>query len=86
MQYCKGGDISQKLEKLKQKPGQQIDEERIISIFIQICLALEYLHSKKILHRDLKCGNIFLGGEDGRRVVLGDFGIAKLLSTTRDFA
>lgn len=86
MQYCKSGDISQKIEMLKAKRNAYIDEGKILTLFVQICLALEYLHSRKILHRDLKCGNIFLGGETGRRVVLGDFGIAKLLSNTREFA
>ena len=86
MQYCKSGDVSQKIELLKQKRNSFIEEDKVLLIFVQICLALEYLHSRKILHRDLKCGNIFLGGENGRRIVLGDFGIAKLLSATRDFA
>lgn len=44
--------------------------------FTQICLALEHVHSHKILHRDIKSENIFLS--DGR-IKLGDFGISKLI-------
>lgn len=44
----------------------------------QICLGLEYLHDQKIIHRDLKLGNIFL--DDKMQVKLGDFGLATVIT------
>jgi len=40
----------------------------------QILMGVNYLHDKKIIHRDLKLGNIFLN--DNMEIKLGDFGLA----------
>jgi len=40
----------------------------------QIVLACQYLHDNKIIHRDLKLGNLFLN--DDMELKIGDFGLA----------
>eukprot|EP00359_Climacostomum_virens_P003272 CAMPEP_0204901962 /NCGR_PEP_ID=MMETSP1397-20131031/3380_1 /ASSEMBLY_ACC=CAM_ASM_000891 /TAXON_ID=49980 /ORGANISM="Climacostomum Climacostomum virens, Strain Stock W-24" /LENGTH=702 /DNA_ID=CAMNT_0052070393 /DNA_START=115 /DNA_END=2223 /DNA_ORIENTATION=+ len=80
MVYCEGGDIYSKIKAAK---GKRISEGQVMDYFAQILLALLYLHEKRILHRDLKTQNIFLKND---RIMLGDFGIAKVLDGTKDFA
>ena len=48
-------------------------------------MALRHLHLKRILHRDIKAQNIFLT-KDETRVMMGDFGILKVLDSTEAFA
>ena len=80
MDYCEGGDI---YSKIKETKGTSFSEDQIMNWFAQILMALLFLHKQKILHRDLKTQNIFLKGD---RLKLGDFGIAKVLDDTKDFA
>ncbi|KAJ8871903.1 hypothetical protein PR048_028243 [Dryococelus australis] len=40
----------------------------------QILLGVAYLHKERIIHRDLKLGNLFL--DDNLQVKIGDFGLA----------
>ena len=71
-----GGDLLQLIKKRKSSRS-YLPEETIWSFFIQICLGLQYLHSKSVLHRDIKSANVFLT-HDGLAKI-GDLGVAKLL-------
>ncbi|GFU12508.1 hypothetical protein NPIL_455051 [Nephila pilipes] len=81
MEYAEGGDLHSAI--LKQE-GVLFHEHRIISWFIQICLALQYIHFQNILHRDLKSQNIFLTRYN--LIKVGDFGIARMLKNPEELA
>mmetsp|Transcript_24171 Transcript_24171/g.42950 ORF Transcript_24171/g.42950 Transcript_24171/m.42950 type:complete len:751 (-) Transcript_24171:32-2284(-) len=81
MEFCEKGDLS---KLVKAQMGRLLPEQKIWSYFLQMCLGLEYLHSKKILHRDIKSMNVFMAKEDSLRI--GDLGVAKVLSNTAAFA
>ena len=49
-----------------------------------MCLGLKHIHDRKILHRDIKGQNVFLTRSG--IVKLGDLGIARVLTHTKEFA
>ncbi|NXH40845.1 NEK5 kinase, partial [Dicaeum eximium] len=82
MEYCDGGDL---MKRINMQHGVLFDEDQILSWFVQISLGLKHIHDKKILHRDVKAQNIFLSN-NGKIAKLGDFGIARQLNSTTEFA
>ncbi|XP_030368231.1 serine/threonine-protein kinase Nek10 isoform X3 [Strigops habroptila] len=75
MELIEGVPLGEYFHSLKEKQ-QHFTEERIWHIFIQLCLALRYLHKeKRIVHRDLTPNNVMLGDKD--KVTITDFGLAK---------
>ena len=61
--------------------GPHFPEQQVLDWVVQLALALQHIHERRILHRDVKSKNIFLSLTDsGERIVkLGDFGVARPL-------
>ncbi|EPS59151.1 hypothetical protein M569_15659, partial [Genlisea aurea] len=70
--YCERGDISQVIRRAR---GAYFPEEIVCKWLAQLLLAVDYLHSNRVLHRNLKLSNVFVTKENDIR--LGDFGLAK---------
>lgn len=81
MEFCEGGDLA---AYIKAQGGKRIDENKIWKFFIQMCIGLEYIHRKKILHRDIKSLNVFLTKNEDIRI--GDLGVAKMMAESANFA
>ena len=65
------------LTNLIQRRGRLSDEE-VTAILNQLSDVIHYLHSRHVLHRDIKPGNIFILQESPLQVALADFGTARL--------
>lgn len=82
MEYCQGGDLLDIIKERSQERACGIGEKCTRAVARQLLDALRFLHSKHIVHRDVKCENIFQ--LEARSEVslefatfkLGDFGLA----------
>ncbi|XP_032298272.1 serine/threonine-protein kinase Nek11 isoform X2 [Coturnix japonica] len=81
-EYCEGGDLDYKIQEYKES-GKVFTQRQIIEWFIQLLLGVNYMHERRILHRDLKTKNIFL---KNNLLKIGDFGVSCLLMGSCDLA
>jgi len=76
MELATGGTWSSLVNKVATKGP--IGEERISKLMLQLCEALQHIHSKKMIHRDMKPDNVLFTSED--EVKITDFGLACMTS------
>jgi serine/threonine-protein kinase len=72
-------EIMDALQKGNTAAAAAYSQRRLLTAFSRVCLAVAFAHSRGVLHRDLKPGNVMLG--DFGEVYLLDWGLAKLLGT-----
>ncbi|OAI48206.1 hypothetical protein AYO44_07540 [Planctomycetaceae bacterium SCGC AG-212-F19] len=81
MKMVKGRSLKDVLDRLRENPKLAEKEwslGRLLNIFVNVCNALAFAHSRGVIHRDLKPANIMLG--DFGEVYVMDWGLAKVLA------
>jgi tetratricopeptide (TPR) repeat protein/tRNA A-37 threonylcarbamoyl transferase component Bud32 len=85
MRFIRGDSLKDAIERFHAVKDQNllsgersVEFRKLLGRFIDVCNAIAYAHSRGVLHRDLKPGNVMLG-EFGETLVV-DWGLAKILS------
>lgn len=83
MQYVPGTDAA---EEARRNPA-AMNPRRVVRIISEVGKGLDYAHRRRLLHRDIKPANFLLSDspdDDGERVLLTDFGVAKSVEDKQD--
>ena len=70
LEYASNGDLLKKIAN-----GYVLKENEIKDIFVDVVIGLEYIHSKNIIHRDIKLDNILIDEYENYKIC--DFGVSR---------
>ncbi|KAK6889889.1 Calcium/calmodulin-dependent protein kinase cmkB [Candida tropicalis] len=73
---ARGGDLWNKVS-----AEGRLDEDTVKRILKQLVKSVEFLHCHNIVHHDIKAENIFFLSSDHKNILLGDFGLARILNS-----
>ncbi|CAD8062966.1 unnamed protein product [Paramecium sonneborni] len=82
MEYAEGGSLNDKISEYSRQ-GIQIPKDQILAWLAQLVIAINFMHSKNIIHRDIKTQNILLNKE--QVIKLGNFETSKQIGSDIDF-
>lgn len=86
MKALKGETLGEILKKLREgEPGYQkrFTRTHLLSIFLKVCNAISYAHSKGVIHLDLKPSNVIVGDYGDVQVL--DWGLSTLITHLSEF-
>ena len=81
MEFCDGGSLAARI-----RNANGLSQAEGLDAAIQVCWAMEHVHQRGLLHRDLKSSNVLLAKEDngsGWKALVTDLGLAKALGARR---
>lgn len=76
MEYVEGQTLRDKLRDCK-----RLSQSEAVSITVELLRVLEHVHSKGVIHRDIKPGNVILTPKGKHTVKLLDFGLGKVIGS-----
>ncbi len=74
MEYAGVGSVADIMKVRKQG----MEESHIANLLRQVLMGLDYLHEQRLIHRDIKCGNVLLNDDGDAK--LADFGVSGQLT------